>query len=80
MVKPWMLASNYLVIVSVSDEDALLDLITEASRRGLLRSATREPDIGNEATAAALEPGLAAQRLCSQFPLALRERTIANVS
>lgn len=72
VAKPWLVQSNYLVIVSVPDEDALLDLITEASRRGLRRVAVREPDINNEATAVAIEPGEAASRLCASLPLALR--------
>lgn len=73
-----MLASNYLVIVQVSDENALLDLITESARRGLIRTAVREPDLQNEATAVAIEPGKAASQLCSNLPLALRqERAVA---
>ena len=75
VVKPWLEQSNYLVIVSVPDEDALLDLIFAASKRGLKRSATREPDIGNEATAVAIEPGTAAAKLCAQLPLALKPDT-----
>jgi hypothetical protein len=73
----WHFSSNYLVIVAVPDEDALLDLITEASRRGLRRSATREPDIDNQATAVAIEPGPEASRLCASLPLALKERAVA---
>lgn len=72
VVEPWLITSNYLVIVSVPDENALLDLITEASKRGLLRSATREPDLDNEATAIAIQPGPEARRLCAQLPLALK--------
>jgi hypothetical protein len=72
VVEPWLLASNFLVVVQVPDEDALLELITEASRRGLLRSAVREPDLDNEATAVAIEPGSKARRLCAELPLALK--------
>lgn len=73
VVNPWLVQSNFLVVVSVADEPALLDLITEASRRGLRRAAVREPDLNNDATAVALEPGPAARRLCASLPLALKE-------
>jgi len=72
VVRPWIIQSNFLVIVSVPDEDALLDLITEASRRGIIRTAVREPDLDNEATACALAPGDAARKLCANLPLALK--------
>lgn len=72
LVRPWLLRSNYLVVVAVPDEDALLDLIAEASRRGICRAAVREPDLNDEATAVALEPGAPARRLCANLPLALR--------
>lgn len=76
VVKPWILTSNFLVVVSVADENALLDLITEASRRGITRLAVREPDLDNEATAVALAPGHPAQKLCASLPLALKERAM----
>jgi hypothetical protein len=31
VVRPWLVESNYLIIVSVPDADARLDLVTEAS-------------------------------------------------
>lgn len=73
---PWLVQSNFLVVVSVPDEDALLDLITEASRRDITRLAVREPDLNNDATAVALAPGVASQRLCASLPLALKERAM----
>jgi peptidyl-tRNA hydrolase len=76
LVRPWLIQSNFLVIVGVPDEDALLDLISEASARGITRTAVREPDLDNEATAVALEPGVAAQKLCATLPLALRGVTV----
>lgn len=76
MVRPWIIQSNFLVIVSVPDEDALLDLITEASRRGIIRTAVREPDLDNEATAVALAPGAAARKLCASLPLAMKEQAM----
>ena len=73
LVSPWIIQSNFLVVVGVPDEDALLDLIAEASRRGITRTAVREPDLDNEATAVALEPGDAARKLCATLPLALKQ-------
>lgn len=69
----WMSDSNYLVIVSVPSEDALLDLITSAAHKGIGHTAVREPDIGDEVTAVVFTPGDAARRFCSSLPLALRE-------
>ena len=73
LVDPWLVQSNFLVIVQVPNEDALHDLISEAHRRGIVHVGVREPDINDEVTAVALEPGVAAQKLCAQLPLALRE-------
>jgi peptidyl-tRNA hydrolase len=73
ITRDWLVRSNYLVVVQVPDEDALLELITRVSAAGLLRSAVREPDLDNEATAVAIQPGLGAQRLCARLPLAQRE-------
>lgn len=75
---PWLVQSNYLVIVSVLDEDHLLALISQAHDRGIVHVGVREPDINDEATAVALAPGVASQKLCASLPLALRE--VAAVS
>lgn len=72
----WFVTSNYLIIVAVPDELALLDLISDASRLGIVRTGVREPDIGDEATAVALAPVPATRRLCASLPLALRERAM----
>lgn len=77
LVDPWLLRSNFLVIVTVPDENALMDLISEAHRRGIMHTGVREPDIDDELTAVAFTPGRAAQKLCANLPLALRERSLA---
>lgn len=74
--RKWLVESNFLVVVAVPDENALLDLITDAACRGITRTAVREPDIDDEVTAVALGPGTAAQKLCANLPLALRERAM----
>lgn len=60
-------------MVSVPDELALAELATRATEEGIARTVWREPDLGNEITAVALEPGEVAARLCAQLPLALRD-------
>lgn len=72
LVGEWLLRSNFLVLVAVPDENHLLDLISEASRRAITRVAVREPDVNDEVTALALAPGDAARKLCANLPLALR--------
>jgi peptidyl-tRNA hydrolase len=69
----WHHESNFLVVVAVPDEGALMDLITAARAAGVSDYGVREPDLDDTITAVALEPGRGARRLCSQLPLALRE-------
>ena len=71
--RSWLHRSNFLVVVSVPDEDALLALSSEATLGyGLRTTRVMEPDLGDEYTALALEPGKKAADLCASFPLALR--------
>lgn len=73
ITEKWLVDSNYLVILAVPDEDTLIRLYTEANMgRDLRALMVREPDLGDEATAVALEPGEGSQALCAQLPLALR--------
>lgn len=62
------------MLVSVADEEALLDLKEDAQRRGIKSILITEPDWPNAPyTALVLEPGEAASKLCANLPLALRE-------
>lgn len=71
----WHQESNFLVIVSVPDEGALTELLLHAvEKAGVQAYSVREPDIGDELTAVAFEPGPGARRLCAELPLALRQR------
>lgn len=72
LANQWLVESNFLVIVSVPDEQALADLATRAVEEGIVRTIVREPDLDNAITAISLEPGDTARRLCAQFPLALK--------
>lgn len=61
--------SNSLVVVTVPDEDALIELIFKAQERDLFPTVFRESDYRNQITAIALPPVDAARRLCSNLPL-----------
>jgi peptidyl-tRNA hydrolase len=68
----WYKQSNYLGFLSVSNEDELGKLISKATNLGIKFSVFREPDINDQVTAIALEPGVLSRKLCSNLKLALR--------
>lgn len=70
--KEWYDKSNYLGFLSVANERELLSLAENASALGIAFSIFREPDIDDQITAIALEPGVKSKKLCSKLPLALR--------
>ena len=70
--KLWFEQSNYLGLLSVSDEKELMSLAEQATAHEISFSIFREPDIDNEITAIALAPGPKSKKLCSRLPLALR--------
>jgi peptidyl-tRNA hydrolase len=76
LAKSWHTLSNYLVVVAVRDENELVSLWARAYDKHLMMSYVREPDYDNQVTALALEPGDIARRLCSQYPLALKEKAV----
>lgn len=65
----WFRTSNHLVIVGVDDERALTELYRRAEWGDLKASAFREPDLGDQLTAVALEPTRRSSRLCRNLPL-----------
>jgi peptidyl-tRNA hydrolase len=69
ITREWLRDSQFLVIVEVADEDAVIRLASRAGEAGLKVEAWHEPDRGDETTAVALEPGALARRLCANFPL-----------
>jgi hypothetical protein len=69
----WVDGSNYLVVVSVSDELSLAELAARAIEEDIACTIVREPDLDDAITAVALEPGVIARRLCAQFPLTGRQ-------
>lgn len=69
----WMNESNYIAVLNSADEADLLRLIDRARHEGVKCSVFREPDIGDQITAVALEPGSKSKKMCSNYKLALRE-------
>lgn len=76
MTREWHTESNFLVILTVEDEDALHELTAEAFRRGMTFTRFVEPDLNDEMTALALEPSPDAEKLVANLPLALREEAL----
>lgn len=68
----WHRQSNFLVVVAVPDEIALLTLDSLAWTLAVPHEVVREPDYGNTVTAVALAPVPMARKLCAEFPLALK--------
>lgn len=71
---PWYRDSNYLVILEVPDQTQLEKLVEDCRKQTLAYTVFREPDIGNEATAVAIEPSPLTQRLVAKLPLLFKSR------
>lgn len=72
VAKHWFDKSNYLGWLSVANEQELIALIEKAKENDIRFSIFREPDIGDEITAIALEAGCKSKKLCSGLKLALK--------
>lgn len=70
--RQWFEQSNYLGLLSVNNEFELHQLIERAVAQDIKLSVFREPDVDNEVTAIALEPGAKTKKLCSNLKLALK--------
>jgi hypothetical protein len=64
--------NNYLICLSVDDEEHLKKLMTKLHAHGITTSHFLEPDIGFELTAIAFEGTEKAAKLTSSFQLALK--------
>ena len=73
IAKSWYNESNYLAFLSVEDENDLHILSQKCINKGINISVFREPDIGNQITAIAIEPCDKAKKICSKLPLLLQE-------
>lgn len=68
--REWHEVSQYMAVLSVPDEDTLLNFARRADRRGILTSAFVEPDLNDEVTAVAFAPGDRSKRLLANLKLA----------
>lgn len=71
--KEWFTRSNYLCLLSAKNEEELYSFICRAKDNNIRVSIFREPDIGNQITAIALEPGEKSKQLTSGLKLALKD-------
>lgn len=72
LTKGWNIQSNYLACLSTEDEASLFKLISKLESKGITHKIFREPDIDNQVTAVAIEPGDLSRRVTSNYPLALK--------
>jgi hypothetical protein len=70
----WFRDSNYICILEIDNEQQLLKLYERAIEQNISISRFIEPDFDNSLTAIALEPGTMSKKLCSNLPLALRDK------
>jgi peptidyl-tRNA hydrolase len=73
----WHKSSNYLAILTVKDEQELIDLMVKVSLRGIKYTIFREPDLENQITAVALEATNASKKVTSSLPLLGKEVSYA---
>jgi hypothetical protein len=71
---PWFNESNTLVQLEVQNEAQLRLLIANCERNQLCYTVFREPDIGNQITAVAIEPSSLTQKLVRKIPLLLKDK------
>lgn len=71
--RSWYENSNFIAILSAPDEEELHKLCERAEKKGIRFSTFREADLDDALTAVALEPGKPTKRICSSYPLALKE-------
>lgn len=69
----WYHKSNFIALLSTENEETLKQLLFKANVRGIKNSAFYEPDMDNQLTAVAFEPGELTDKLCSSCPLAFKE-------
>ena len=67
--KEWQRKSNYLALLTVSNEQELILLVSKAILLGIKHTIFREPDLDNQITAVAFEPSDAAKKLTSSCKL-----------
>ena len=73
----WHNSSNYLAILTVKDEQELIDLMVKVSLRSIKYTIFREPDLNNQITAVALEASNETRKVTSSLPLLGKEVSYA---
>jgi len=71
--KAWHDKSNYICALSVKNEAELESLIKKLHKKNIIHASFYEPDLGNQLTAVAIEPGTNSKKVCSSYPLALKK-------
>lgn len=66
---PWFNNSNYLVLLEVNDEKELIKIIEKCIHKQLCFTIFQEPDLNNQITAIAIEPGKESQKLVAKLSL-----------
>ena len=69
----WHSTSNYLACLSARDEQSLQALASKLLSENIKHVTFRESDLNDQITAIAIEPSDMTRRICSSFPLALKE-------
>ena len=69
----WYNISEYLVELSVNNQEELLELAEKLRWKDIVFSEFREPDLDNAVTAIVMEPTQKARRMVSSIPLMLQE-------
>jgi hypothetical protein len=67
--KQWHGTSNYLIFLTVANEDELKQLIIKASEHYIKLTPFIEPDIDSELTAIAFNPSESTRKLTGSLPL-----------
>lgn len=74
LASEWLQQSNYICILEIANEEALSALIIQAEIQAIKFSVFREPDIDNQLTSVAFEPGNKSKKLCNRLKLALSNK------
>lgn len=68
-MRHWHQESQYLVLLAVADEAALIELRNRVEHQRLPYADFHEPDLDGALTALAITPGDTTSKLCANIPL-----------
>ena len=72
----WHTNSNYVVCLSVKDENELMLLARKLETNNVKHVIFREPDFDNQATSISIEPCDKGKKLVSNLPLMFKEKQV----